>query len=154
MTLNDLYACWSLDQRCFQDAEVYDLSTFRMLLSNPDSVSFKIVDENGEMQAFLVGMIDRASPLSTTGSGHVIAVGVAPEARRRGYGRRLMRQTESAFAQAGVTIVHLEVRVTNFPAYMLYTNLGYIVTEHKTRYYANGEDGYKMVKAINTGARP
>ncbi|MBX7222875.1 MAG: GNAT family N-acetyltransferase [Blastocatellia bacterium] len=148
LTLCDLYSCWALDQRCFDGFEVYELSTFRMLLTCEDSIALKIVEVDGEMKGFLVGMIDRNAFNMLCGSAHIIAVGVAPESRGRGYGNWLMDEAERAFGRAGVTILHLEVRVTNEVALRMYEKLGYVITERRSRYYANGEDGYKMVKEL------
>jgi hypothetical protein len=47
-----------------------------------------------------------------------------------------------------MTIVHLEVHATNAAACQLYTTAGYSVTQRLTRYYADGDDALKMVKAL------
>lgn len=158
LTLLDVRACWELDQRCFVGAEVYDMPTFRLLLSSPDSVSYKVVDQQGAMKGFLVGMVDRdfsdgRGRGRLTGSGHVIAVGVAPESRQRGYGRWLMNAAEHGFQRRGASIVHLEVHVTNAPACRLYERLGFVATQRMERYYANGDDAFKMVKALSHSGR-
>jgi ribosomal protein S18 acetylase RimI-like enzyme len=155
MTLLDVKACWELDRRCFAESDVYDISTFRMLLSSPDSVSCKVVEAGAEMKGFLVGMVDRdfSDPRRRgrlTGSGHVIAVGVAPESRGRGYARRLMRYAEQGFQRRGVSIVHLEVHVTNAAACRLYRDLGYFITERMAGYYGEAGDGYKMAKSLTS----
>lgn len=142
MTINDLSACWSLDHRCFQDGEAYDRETFRFLLSNPNSVSYKIIGSRGLMLGFLVGLIER------DGTGHVIAVGVDPNCRRRGFGRWLMECVEDGFRARGVSTLRLEVRATNVTAQRLYMKLGYIIVERMSNYYSNGDDGFLMVKSI------
>ncbi|MEW6730027.1 MAG: N-acetyltransferase [Acidobacteriota bacterium] len=142
MTINDLNACWALDHRCFEDGEAYDRETFRYLLSNPGSVSYKIVSARGVMIAFLVGLIER------DGTGHIIAVGVAPEYRRLGYGRWLMEKVEDGFRAKAVRTTRLEVRTSNIGAQRLYIKLGYIIVERMPHYYSNGDDGFLMVKSI------
>src|SRR5690242_17999738 len=148
MTINDLNACWALDHRCFEDGEAYDRETFRYLLSSPYSVSYKITNARGVMLGFIVGLIER------DGTGHVIAVGVAPEYRRFGYGRWLMQQVESGFRAQGVRTLRLEVRTTNRGAQRLYIQLGYIIVERMAHYYSNGDDGFLMVKAIGDVSPP
>src|ERR1044072_1158533 len=76
MNLADLNECWRLDQRCFSDGEAYDRETIRYLLSHTPSVCYKVVSASKEMIAFVVGMIE---PDHT---GHVVALGVAPDNRR------------------------------------------------------------------------
>ena len=94
------------------------------------------------MTAFVVGMIE------PDGTGHVVALGVGPEYRRRGYGRRLMHAVEAGFHEQGVSTVRLEVRTSNDPAQKLYFDLGYKIVRRMPRYYTSGDDGYLMIKTI------
>lgn len=142
MCYADLNECWRLDQRCFSDGEAYDRETFRYLLSHDQSVCAKVITVRGEMIAFLVGMIE------SDGAGHVVALGVGPEFRRRGFARRLMHEIESRFFDKGVQTVRLEVRTTNLAAQNLYFNLGYKIIRRMPRYYTNGDDGYMMIKNL------
>ncbi len=153
LNLLDAYACWELNRRCFPERETYDLATFRVLLDSPDSVSYKALDGQRRLVGFLVGLVDRDASLGRgrgqlLGSGHIIAVGVAPEARRQGHARRLLEAAERGFRRRGITIVHLEVHASNVAACQLYTTAGYSVTQRLARYYADGDDALKMVKAL------
>jgi ribosomal-protein-alanine acetyltransferase len=139
----DLNDCWRLDQRCFSDGEAYDRETIRYLLSHAQSVCHKVISPPGKMMAFVVGMIE------PDGTGHVVALGVAPEHRRLGYGRRLMHEVEEGFLQRGVSTVRLEVRTSNVSAQRLYLDLGYKIVRRMTRYYTSGDDGYLMVKNLS-----
>lgn len=156
LTALDAYACWELDRRCFAGYETYDLATFRLLLDSPDSVSYKSLDAGRRMAGFLIGLVDRDASLGRgrgrlLGSGHIIAVGVAPEARRQGHARRLLSVAEQGFRRRGITIIHLEVHATNDAACRLYIGAGYSVTQRLTRYYADGDDALKMVKSLLSG---
>jgi len=142
MGQGDLNDCWRLDQRCFSDGEAYDRETIRYLLSHLQSVCHKVVSPVDEMMAFVVGMIE---PDNT---GHVVALGVAPEHRRLGLGRRLMYEVEQGFLRRGVSTVRLEVRTSNAAAQSLYLNLGYRIVRRMPRYYTSGDDGYLMVKSL------
>lgn len=138
----DINECWKLDQRCFSDGEAYDRETVRYLLSHTQSVCYKIVIPSDDMAAFVVGMIE------PDGVGHVVALGVGPEHRRLGYGRRLMNEVERGFLVRGVKTVRLEVRTSNVAAQRLYFDLGYNVVRRMPRYYTNGDDGYLMIKNL------
>jgi [ribosomal protein S18]-alanine N-acetyltransferase len=138
----DLSECWQLDQRCFSDGEAYDRETIRYLLSHTQSVCFKIVSPVNEMMAFVIGMIE------PDGTGHVVALGVGPEHRRKGCGRRLMNAVEGGFFERGVSTVRLEVRTSNDPAQKLYFDMGYKIVRRMPRYYTNGDDGYLMVRNL------
>jgi ribosomal-protein-alanine acetyltransferase len=139
----DLNECWRLDQRCFSDGEAYDRETIRYLLSHTQSVCFKVVSPADEMAAFVIGMVE------PDGTGHVVALGVGPEFRRRGHGRRLMDAVERGFFERGVSTVRLEVRTSNEPAQKLYFDMGYKIVRRMPRYYTNGDDGYLMVRNIS-----
>lgn len=143
ITLNDLYFCWELDQRCFPDGEAYEVETFRHLLSNPDAVTRKVGLFNGAMIGFVVGMLEPGAV------GHVISLGVAPEWRRRGIGQELMKSIERGFSERGATTCRLEVRVDNRPAQRLYRKMGYSVTQRLYSYYSNGDDALVMVKPLS-----
>ena len=95
------------------------------------------------MGAFALAVIEE------DGCGHLTTIGVAPEHRRRGLARMLVHEVERSFLARGVTTVRLEVRVDNLVAQQLYEHLGYVVVRRMNRYYANGDDGYLMVKALD-----
>jgi ribosomal-protein-alanine acetyltransferase len=139
----DLNECWRLDQRCFSDGEAYDRETIRYLLSHGQSVCYKVVTSANEMLAFVIGMVE------PDGTGHVVALGVGPDHRRNGHGRRLMYAVERGFGERGVSTVRLEVRTSNEAAQKLYFDLGYKIVRRMPRYYTNGDDGYLMVRALS-----
>ena len=142
MGARDVDDCWRLDQICFVDGETYDRETFRELLSHRDALCFKTVAVDSIMVGFIIGMVERDR------TGHVVVLGVAPEWRRQGVGRSLMRRVESAFRERGVQLIHLEVRTTNAGARALYERLGFTVAGRRLAYYTNGDDGYLMIKAL------
>ena len=142
ITLADLNECWQLDLRCFVDGEAYERETFRYLLSNPQTIALQIRSADGEMSAFVIGVIE------PDGTGHVTTIGVAPEYRRKGWARLMMHEVERSFAARGVQTIRLEVRVGNDSAQVLYEQLGYTVVQRMQRYYSNGDDGYLMLKSL------
>jgi ribosomal-protein-alanine N-acetyltransferase len=80
---------------------------------------------------------------------HVLNVAVAPEARRRGVARALMREVERRGAGRGARIATLEVRRSNQAALELYRSLGYRKVGVRPRYYAEeGEDAIVMERAL------
>jgi ribosomal-protein-alanine acetyltransferase len=142
MGYSDVSECWRLDQRCFSDGEAYDRETLRYLLSHNKSFCYKVIAPSNEMLAFIISMIE---PDNT---GHIVALGVAPEHRRKGYGRLLMDAVEACFFKSSITTVRLEVRTSNNAAQRLYFNLGYGIVRRMPHYYTSGDDGYLMVKNL------
>jgi ribosomal-protein-alanine N-acetyltransferase len=74
----------------------------------------------------------------------LLAVGVAPEARRRGVARALLSTAHAAWVAAGVRSATLEVRVGNGPAISLYRAFGWFAAGVRRGYYADGEDAIVM----------
>lgn len=77
---------------------------------------------------------------------HVLNVGTALAARRRGVGRALMEEAAAAGRRRGASLCTLEVRRSNTPALALYRALGYRQVGVRPNYYAEeGEDAIVMV---------
>jgi len=57
--------------------------------------------------------------------GWINYLGVAPEYRRQGIGRRIMRQAESALRELGCVKINLQVRETNQAVIAFYERLGF-----------------------------
>ena len=69
----------------------------------------------------------------------LLRVAVAPEARRHGVARHLVRRGLRELAKRGVGVCHLEVRAGNASAIALYEALGFALAGRRARYYADGE---------------
>ena len=131
-----------LNQRCFKKGENYTKYTFSFLLSEPNTLSYRIASPTEEMIAFIFVMV------SDDGRGHITTIGVAPEHRRRGLAQKLLAHMEEALRKRGVNTIFLEVRTDNTAAQTLYRQLGYIIVQKLPKYYSNGEDGFLMVKSL------
>ena len=77
--------------------------------------------------------------------GFVSSLGIHPSRRRRGFGRELLQAAERELATATIA---LTVRASNLVAQGLYTGQGYRVVRRIPRYYAGGEDGLELEKAL------
>lgn len=81
--------------------------------------------------------------------GHVTAVTVAPEYRRIGLAKKMMRTLESVSEnQYDAYFVDLFVRSSNYLAINMYKSFGYVVYRRVKGYYSNStgpdEDGFDM----------
>lgn len=81
-------------------------------------------------------------------AGRIYSVVVAPAARGRQLGQRLVRTAERAARQAGKAALHLEVRGDNAAARALYARLGYREERVLRSYYEDGADGLRLGKAL------
>lgn len=142
LTDNQLQEVLLLNLRCFKKGENYTKHTFNYLLSDPTTLSYRIVTATEQMAGFIFVMI------SKDGSGHITTIGVAPEHRRRGLAERLLKHAEQSLKNRRINTIMLEVRVSNIAAQSLYRGLGYTAVQRLNNYYNNGEDGFLMVKSL------
>jgi ribosomal-protein-alanine N-acetyltransferase len=76
---------------------------------------------------------------------HVTTIGVHPDWRRQGVGRRLLVALIDLADELRATRVTLEVRAGNEGAQALYAELGFEATGRRVRYYSDdGEDALVM----------
>lgn len=131
-----------LNQRCFRKGENYTKPTFNFLLSEPNTLSYRVVTPTENLVAFIFITI------AEDGIGHITTIGVAPEHRRRGLARRLLVHTEESLRKRNINTISLEVRADNLPAQTLYRQLGYAIVQRLPKYYNSGDDGFLMVKSL------
>ncbi len=78
-----------------------------------------------------------------------LSVAVAPAARRRGLGRRLVVAGLTRMREDGARTCYLEVRPANRPARALYRSLGFREVGRRRAYYRDGSDA--LVLALTLG---
>ncbi len=97
-------------------------------------------------------LISRGLPVR---KGHIISVGVLPEARRIGIAYNMLLRAFRALKHIyGAAEVYLEVRVSNSPAISLYRKLGMEIVSTIPRYYSDGEDAYVMARQLSDDLGP
>lgn len=81
-------------------------------------------------------------------AGRLYSLAVAPEARGRGLGRRLLHEVEARARAAACRTLRLEVRADNAAALELYRREGYQVVKPLPDYYARGAPGLRMERTL------
>ncbi len=112
----------------FPRAEAWSAAVIAGQLAQPGC--FALIDPAGGMLLARVAA-DEAE---------ILTIGVAPEGRRLGVGRRLVAAAMRRAAAAGAAAMFLEVASTNTPARALYEKTGFVRVGRRARYYANGGD--------------
>ncbi|KAJ2160903.1 N-acetyltransferase 5 [Coemansia sp. RSA 552] len=113
--------------------ETYDLNFYLTYLSSwPDL--FNVAESaDGTLMGYLMGKVEGRDELW---HGHVTALTVAPECRRLGLGRGLMRCLEEASEKIhDCYFVDLFVRPSNKVAIQMYERFGYILYRKVIDYY-------------------
>lgn len=144
LTDKQLTEVLKLNLRCFKAGENYTKYTFSYLLSEPNSLSYRVTTPTGQMVAFIFIMTSRAD-----GTAHITTIGVAPEHRRRNLANQMLEHSEAVLRKRNIGVVMLEVRVGNRAAQNLYRRLDYAVVQRLNHYYNNGEDGFLMMKSLS-----
>jgi ribosomal-protein-alanine N-acetyltransferase len=71
---------------------------------------------------------------------HILNLSVHPDWQRQGLGRKLIQRLLEAARQHGAETAFLEVRASNRPALVLYTDLGFQEIGRRRAYYPAAED--------------
>ena len=81
----------------------------------------------------------------------LLNIAVAPDARRRGIARAMMREALTGAAALGAVVTYLEVRASNDPAAALYSSLGFERIGSRKNYYRYPtEDAVLMAKVLKS----
>ena len=127
-----------IDRACFEAKVAYSAAEMSSALRARGSLALVAENSKGDVVGFLV-----------THGGHIITLDVLPRYRQRGIGRKLLVCCEKRLCAAGVRAIHLETADRNRAAQALYVSLGYTFVKRLPRYYATGEDGWLMKKALD-----
>ncbi len=139
---SDLAALVAIAKRCFSDP--WSLASFAEELRLRDSAVWV-----GEVGASCAAY---ACLRFICGEAHVLSLGVAPEARRRGLARRLLSAGLGDRERRPLVAAHLEVRSGNRGAQAFYRSLGFEVVGRRRRYYTDGEDALLMTRLLRRPA--
>ncbi len=128
----------ALERACFLD-DAWPWLDILAALTFPETVRLKAV--LGErVVGFVIGDRRRHA-----GVGWIASIGVHPELRRLGIGRRLLLACEQ---ELGTPRVRLTLRPSNLGALRLYLACGYVEVDRLERYYRNGEGAIVMEKVL------
>ena len=130
----------ALERICF-GADTWPWFDILAALMLPETVRY-IALEGERVVGFIVGDRRRWDQM-----GWIATIGVHPEYRRRGIGRRLLLRCEQ---DLDVPRIRLTFRPSNAVARHLYESLGYREVDRWKRYYRGGEDGLVMEKTLES----
>jgi ribosomal-protein-alanine N-acetyltransferase len=131
----------AIERACFSDP--WSEASFRQALGNP-AVFFRIATEGagGAVVGYVVAWF-------AGGEGEIANVAVAPSARGRGIGGRLLDAAIAAAADYGAAALYLDVRESNARARTLYDSRGFVEVGRRRRYYRRpAEDAIVLRRGI------
>ncbi len=144
-TLTDAPTLAALHAASFD--QPWDAAAFAIFLADPAGLCL-LVDDAG------TGPLGFVLARRAADEAEILTLAVAPEHRRRGVGRALMRAAQEALAERGARRLFLEVGEDNEAAVALYAGLGFTVAGRRPGYYqqpgrgAGGGDALLMVRDL------
>jgi [ribosomal protein S18]-alanine N-acetyltransferase len=121
----DLALLAGLHAACFE--ERWDESALASLLAMPGALAFLAAAEAGPLGFVILR--------TAAEEAEIISIGVSPEARRSGVGRRLLGAAAAAARDNGAAQIFLEVAADNFQALALYSSDGFTEVGRRSNYY-------------------
>lgn len=94
---------------------------------------------DGVIEGYIIGR-------KTDSRGHIIAIAVSNQYRKRGMGRLLLDAEIKSLRELGITEIFLEVRVSNEEAILFYRKMGFIESRILEGYYSDNEDAILFKK--------
>ena len=139
LTDADLDRVVELEEAVFSDA--WRREYFVTAMRRPRSICL-VAEDAGVVAGYVIAGVERDAV-------HVVNLAVAPGARERGIGRRMMVAVEEFARSVGCRLLVLEVRRSNSPARLFYARMGFApVAVHRGYYVDNGEDAILMERVV------
>lgn len=142
MAENHISALAAIERACF--SEPWSENGLREELTNPNALF--LAAEEGDTVLGYIGC------QAVIDEGYITNVATAPEYRRKGVARALVRALTACATEKQLSFLTLEVRVSNAPAIALYEGEGFRpVGSRKSYYAAPAEDALLMTRYLSIG---
>ncbi|MDR3419466.1 MAG: GNAT family N-acetyltransferase [Nevskia sp.] len=123
------------------------LRSVRRFLKSPSAHTW-VAELDGAVVGNLILLLRKNSCVA-----RIYSVVVAPPARGRHFGERLVRAAETTARRLGQHQIKLEVRADNQAARGLYAKLGFSEMRPLPGFYEDGADGLELRKTLPAGRR-
>lgn len=124
----------ALQRACFPDDPWSDESIVTLMAQPGHAALLLVTGDDADPQP-LGFVLARAA----AEDGEILSIGVHPDARGGGHGRRLVAAAERAAAALGATVLFLEVAEDNTPARALYKACGFDAVGRRPNYYRRAD---------------
>jgi ribosomal protein S18 acetylase RimI-like enzyme len=111
------------------------------------ATSYVVEDDAGSLIAFLTGFLSQTHPTEA----YVHFIGVAPEHRGSGLGRRLYERFKEGVRGQGRTVVRAVTSLTNTQSISFHQSLGFEIDGIAANYDGPGEDRVLLVLRLDGG---
>lgn len=130
----------ALERQCFSTAWQED--QFASAFAQPVFSAFGLIEDHTRLLGY-ISLYHHVDELE------ILNVAVAPECRRKGYGRRLLALAFNLAQRLSAGRILLEVRPSNAPALALYEEFGFARAGVRPKYYVDtGEDALILAAPV------
>lgn len=140
----DLEQLQSIEHSAFNSDLLSKRSFSKFIKKNPH---FYVQEEQGRLRGYVIGLVKEHSARM-----RIYSLAVAPDARRKGLGKTLVKHLEKS-VPPHIHTLSLEVSTQNDAAITLYSSLGFVKSAEKPQYYENGDDAIVMIKTLKEPQR-
>jgi len=141
---SDLTSIEIIEKQGFLPCDVFSLRSLRRMIKNPkESIIIEVLEYDQEVVGYSVFLTRRGSRTV-----RLYSISILRQLSGRGYVWEYLQTRLKEFAGKGYLRAALEVRKENEAAIKLYGSLGFNVERTIEGYYADGADGYRMVKYL------
>lgn len=148
----DAAALARLERRAFVGcyaAHRFSAAQFAAYLARPATLAH-VVEQSGRIVAYALGVQGGGSRAR---GARLYSIAVAPTARRRALGRRLLRAFLAAVRRRGCERASLEVAATNRAAIALFTGHGFLPVRRLPAYYSTTTAAIRMRRQLRAAGR-
>lgn len=153
--ITDLRSVLDVDVAVFGKELAYPYFVLRQLFDLFKDFSVVVVEDGRIVGYALVGVEPGDEPSPVSDVAWLLGLGVVPEARGRGYGKRLLDRALELCTKAGISEAKITVRPTNETAKKIYEKAGFAPTDAEDDYF--GPDQPRQVLTLRlepaTGAQ-
>jgi ribosomal-protein-alanine N-acetyltransferase len=141
----DLGAIFALDEVCFEAPFRFSARAMRQFVEARNALTVVAEAESGDIEGFCIAHVERTSSGPVA---YVVTLDVAPQHRRRGLARKMMKRIEQEARVAGCVAMDLHVSVENGGAIVFYESVGYQRMQRVSSFYGAGRDAFLYWKAL------
>ena len=137
----DFATLYAIEELCFEPPERFSRGYMRHRLDSSDSATW-IAEENGKMAGFAIvvwsSQCEGQGSETNERAAYLETIELAPQWRRRGAARELLRLCEQSAIAAGARCIWLHVEAGNLAAQSLYESAGFTRRGREENYYPRG----------------
>lgn len=143
---NDLDAMYALDVVCFERPFRFSRGAMRRF-AEAKNARVILSETDDLLEGFVIFNVEGSNRERI---GYIVTLDVAPEFRRRGVAKVLMREVERQALGEGCVALMLHVFTGNEPAIRFYASEGFMRSHREEEFYGSGRDAWVFHKVLSS----